>query len=76
MELTYSNDIRPLFRDTDIACMVPRGKLLNDATWMCTPANAQQVFNAVSTGRMPPDAAWPPERVALFKQWMDQGLKP
>lgn len=74
--LTYSHDIRPLFRDKDIACMVPRGKILNDATWMCTPANAQQVFNVVSTGRMPPDAAWPPERVALFKQWMDQGLKP
>jgi hypothetical protein len=42
---------------------------------MCTPANAQRVFNAVSAHRMPPDAAWPPERVALFKQWMDQGLK-
>jgi len=76
VNLTYSHDIRPLFRDMDIACMVPRGKLLNDATWMCTPANAQRVFNAVSTHRMPPDAPWPPERVALFKQWMDQGLKP
>jgi hypothetical protein len=74
--LTYSHDILPLFRDQDIACMVPRGKLLNDATWMCTPGNAQQVFNAVSAHRMPPGAPWPPERVALFKQWMDQGLKP
>jgi hypothetical protein len=74
--LTYSHDIRPLFRDKDITCMVPRGKLLNNAAWICTPANAQQVFNAVSTGRMPPDAEWPPERVALFRQWMDEGLKP
>jgi hypothetical protein len=74
--LTYSHDIRPLFRDTDIACMVPRGKLLDNSAWMCTPANAQQVFQAISTGRMPPDGAWPPERVALFKQWMDQGLNP
>jgi hypothetical protein len=73
--LTYSHDIRPLFRDMDIACMVPRGKLLNDPVWMCTPAHAQQVFNAISAHRMPPDGAWPPERVALFKQWMDQGLK-
>jgi hypothetical protein len=74
--LTYSHDIRPLFRDMDIACMVPRGKLLDNSAWMCTPAHAQQVFNVVSTGRMPTDGAWPPERVALFKQWMDQGLKP
>ena len=74
--LTYSHDIRPLFRDQDIACMVPRGKKLNDPTWMCTPANAQQVYNAVSNGIMPPDGPWPPDRVALFKQWMDQGLKP
>jgi hypothetical protein len=74
--LTYSHDIRPLFRDVDIACMVPRGRLLNDATWMCKPNNAQHVFDAVSTHRMPPDAAWPPERVALFKLWMEQGRKP
>jgi MoaF-like len=74
--LTFSHDIRPLFRDMDIACMRPRGKLLDDPTWMCAPAHAQQVFNALKAGRMPPDQAWPPERVALFKQWMDQGLKP
>jgi len=74
--LTYSHDIRPLFRDMDIACMGPRGKHLDDPVWMCTPANAQRVFNAVSAQRMPPDTPWPPERVALFKQWMDQGLKP
>jgi hypothetical protein len=75
-ELTYSHDIRPLFRNRDIACMVPRGKLLNDVIWMCTPANAQHVLNAVSAGRMPPDAAWPPDKVALLKRWIDQGLKP
>ena len=71
--LTYSHDIRPLFRDTDIACMAPRGKKLDDPTWMCTPANAQQVYNAVFNGRMPPDGRWPADRVALFKQWMDEG---
>ena len=74
--LTYSHDIRPLFRDMDITCMGPRGKHLDDPVWMCTPANAQRVFNAVSAHRMPPDTPWPPERVALLKQWMDQGLKP
>jgi hypothetical protein len=74
--LTYSHDIRPLFRDVDVNCMVPRGKHLDDPVWMCTPANAQMVFSALSAHRMPPGSPWPPERVALFKQWMDQGLKP
>ena len=74
--LTYSHDIRPLFRDMDITCMGPRGKHLDDPAWMCVLTNAQRVYNAVSAHRMPPDAPWPPERVALFKQWIDQGLKP
>ena len=74
--LTFSHDIRPLFRDMDIACMGPRGKHLDDPAWMCKPANAQQVINAIKAHRMPPDAPWPPERLALLQQWFDQGLKP
>jgi len=71
--LTYSHDIRPLFRPNDVACMGPRGKKLDDPAWMCVPANAQLVYSAVSAGRMPPDGRWPPDKVAIFKQWMDQG---
>jgi hypothetical protein len=74
--LTYSHDIRPLFRANDIACMDPRGKKLDDPTWMCVPANAQLVYAAVSAGRMPPDGRWSPDKVTLFKQWMDDGYNP
>lgn len=73
MPLTFATDIRPLFRDGDIRCMKPAGVHLDDATWMTIPANAQKVYGAISAGKMPPDAPWPPERVALFKQWMDAG---
>jgi hypothetical protein len=27
----------------------------------------------VSTGKMPPDAPWGADKVALFKAWMDAG---
>jgi hypothetical protein len=74
--LTYSHDIRPLFRDIDIACMHRRGKLLDDPAWMCTPANAQEVYDALLAQRMPPDGPWPPDKLALFKQWMDDGYNP
>jgi hypothetical protein len=74
MPLTFATDIRPLFRDGDIRCMKPAGVYLDDPAWMTVPANAREIYAAVSTGKMPPDAPWPADRVALFKQWMDAGL--
>ena len=73
MALSFATDIRPLFRDGDVACKAHAGVLLGDAAWMCVPANAQMVYGAVSGGTMPPDEPWPADRVALFKSWMDAG---
>jgi len=73
MALSYAADIRPLFRDGDIECMKPAGVHLDDAAWMSVPANAQHVLHAVSSGKMPPDAPWPKERVTLLQQWIDAG---
>lgn len=73
MATSFAADIRPLFRDGDVTCM-KRGKiLLDDAAWMCVPANAQLVYTAISTGKMPPDAPWHAEKIATFKAWMDAG---
>ena len=74
MTLSFAKDILPLFRDGDIKCMTRGGVKLGEAAWMCVPANAQLVYGAVSAGKMPPDAPWAKERVALFKAWMDAGL--
>jgi hypothetical protein len=73
MALSFATDIRPLFRDGDIKCMKPAGVDLSNAAWMCVPANAQKVYGAVSSGKMPPDAPWAADRVSLFKEWMDAG---
>lgn len=73
MTLSFAADIRPLFRDEDIECMQGMGIDLGDAAWMCVPANAQGVYERVADGSMPPDEAWLPERVTLFKSWMDAG---
>jgi hypothetical protein len=73
MALSFATDIRPLFRDGDIECMTPAGVKLDDAAWMCVPANAQEVYHAVADGSMPPGEPWPADRVALFKSWMDAG---
>ena len=73
MALSFAIDIRRLFRDGDIECMKSMGIDLDEPAWMCVPANAQSVYDAVSAGTMPPDAPWPPDRVSLFQKWMDAG---
>jgi hypothetical protein len=73
MALSFATDIRPLFRDEDVGCMTSMGVPLDDAAWMCVPANAQLVYGAVANGSMPPDDPWPEDRVSLFKEWMDAG---
>lgn len=73
MALSFATDIRPLFRDEDVECMQGMGIDLADPAWMCVPANAQGVYERVEDGSMPPDEAWPADRVALFKSWMDAG---
>ena len=69
MAITFAANIRPLFRDGDIKCMRKGGVKLDDAAWMCVPANAKLVYDSVSAGTMPPDAPWAADRVSLFKSW-------
>jgi hypothetical protein len=53
--------------------MKPAGIALDEVAWMCVPANAQLVYGAVAAGKMPPDAPWGSEKVAVFKEWMEAG---
>jgi hypothetical protein len=73
MALSFATDIRPLFREGDIRCMKKAGVKLDDATWMSIPTNANLVYSQVSAGTMPPDTPWTPDRISLFKAWMDAG---
>ena len=74
--LSYARDIRPLFRAGDITCMSARGVLLDDPNWMRIASNANRVYSALFSGDMPPDDAWPDDKIALFKAWIDGGLNP
>jgi hypothetical protein len=70
----FARDIRPLFRDIDIDhmsffCDLSKYEDVRD--------NAQEILNrlsGVSGRRMPPGSPWSPEKIALFKKWMDDGL--
>jgi len=71
MMVSFVQDIRPLFRRKDIQSMASAFDLSN---YDQVRANAERIYTVVSAGSMPCDGAWPEDRVALFKQWMDAGF--
>lgn len=36
-------------------------------------ANAEEIYERLADGSMPCDEAWPSERLALFRRWIDTG---
>jgi truncated hemoglobin YjbI len=67
---SFERDIRPLFTDRDRASMAWAFDL-GDVAAVREHANA--ILGQLASGRMPCYAAWPAERVALFRRWMDSG---
>lgn len=72
MALSFATDIRPLFRKGDIECMKDYGfdlSKLGDVR-----RNAANIYGRLSNKSMPEDGPWPDEKIAAFKQWMDEGM--
>jgi hypothetical protein len=75
-DVSFKNDILPLFTQADIDHMAGFGVELDSYDWMRVPLNAGNVYTEVETKRMPPGDPWSDDKVALFKAWMDGGCKP
>ena len=39
-------------------------------------AQADAIYARLEDGSMPCDGPWPEEQMALFKQWMEEGMAP
>jgi hypothetical protein len=88
MTLSYTADIKPLFTPNDINCMNGHGVFLGNVGYMTDPdgddgyadhANARSVHDhltGVAPPRMPPGQPWSADRIAQYKQWMDDGFAP
>jgi hypothetical protein len=75
MPLSFASDIRPLFRDTpDVDTMKRIG--LDLSSYADVKDQAAAIHARLEDGSMPCDDPWPPEQVALFKGWMDEGMAP
>jgi hypothetical protein len=71
--LSFARDIRPLFRDDDVKEMKYAFDLSRHED---VRANAEGIYERVADGSMPCDGAWPADRIALFRRWVDEGSAP
>jgi hypothetical protein len=67
---SFERDIRPLFTERARAAMRWAFDLGEVAS---VRQHAKAILEQVTAGRMPCDAAWPPESVALFRRWVQAG---
>ena len=75
MPTSFATDIRVLFRDSpDVDSM--QGYGLDRSSFEDVKARASEINARLADGSMPCDEPWPPDRLALFKRWMDEGLAP
>ena len=68
--VSFSQDIRPLFRAKDQEAM-RRAFDLSDYADVAKHADA--ILMALQSGKMPCDGAWPAGQVQIFQRWIDGG---
>jgi len=69
----FTHDIRPLFRTQDVEAM---RWLVDLSKYEDVKARAEEIYSQLAAGSMPCDGAWAAERVALFRQWINEGSTP
>ncbi len=72
--LSFAADIRPLFREKDIAAMKPNGVDLS--SYEGVRNRAQDIYARLSGKEMPCDGSWSAENIKKIKEWMESGMKP
>jgi hypothetical protein len=81
-QVSFSADIKPLFRDVDISHMKRFNVELDNYTTMSNPDNANRVLATLSPHdgdppTMPPGGPyWTAAQLTLFVQWQNDGYAP
>ena len=80
--ISFTRDIKPLFRAVDISHMKPFGVELDDYVHMSNPDSADSVLATLSPHNgeppsMPPGGPyWTAAQLALYAQWQKDGHQP
>jgi hypothetical protein len=69
--LSFATHIKPLFRRLDRDSMRAAFDLWS---YDDVAAHAPAILGRLAAGTMPCDGAWPAERVAVLKRWIDTGM--
>ena len=75
-DLSFEEDIRPLFRERDRGAMLGLGPRFDLWARDDVVEHSQAILERLENGSMPCDRAWPADRVALFRRWVDSGMSP
>ena len=71
--VSFAEHIKPLFREDDRRSMRFAFDLWD---YDDVVANSEPILERLEAGTMPCDGAWPTERVALFRRWVETGKAP
>jgi hypothetical protein len=75
MAITWNNTIKQQFKPFDINHMRQvTGGDIDLSSFASVKANADRIFEMVSTQQMPPGNPWSDQLVQNFKTWMDAGF--
>jgi hypothetical protein len=66
----FDEDVKPLFRERDRDSMSFAFDLWS---FDDVATHADAILDRLEAGTMPCDGAWPAERVAVFRRWIDAG---
>jgi CDGSH-type Zn-finger protein/truncated hemoglobin YjbI len=70
--VTFSQHIKRLFRRVDHQSMAFVFDLWK---YEDVRTHAQGILQRLEQGTMPCDGAWPPEKIAVFRRWVDAGMR-
>lgn len=68
---SFERDIKPLFRDEDQKAM---DFLMDLWDYNDVKDNSEAILQELEAGGMPCDGPWDPERVELFRRWLQSGM--
>lgn len=69
-QLSFESDIRSLFRPKDRNSM---RRAFDLWSYSDVSTRSDGILNALKSGSMPCDGAWPAEQLALFERWIAEG---
>jgi hypothetical protein len=70
--VSFAQDIKPMFRDEDRASMTFAFDLWDVGD---VRSHAEQILGRLQAGTMPCDGGWSPDKVGLFRRWIELGAK-